>query len=202
VAIYAALAAVVLVIALGAAVRGPLSRVPENTLKFIVGVMLASFGAFWGAEGAGAIWPGADAALLVIAPAVGAYCLLLAWVLRRTRRAAAKRPELVTANGHPSPEPAAAAEPSAAEPSDAASASLAAPLAASAPAPRKKPGRLAAFGLFWYDFIVGDDWRVTAGVVILLVAIALAQPWAAAWIIAPLGLALLIPYGTWRAARR
>src|SRR5205085_7071218 len=50
--------AVVLVAAVGAAVRAPLARVPENTLKFVVGIMLTAFGTFWGAEGAGAHWPG------------------------------------------------------------------------------------------------------------------------------------------------
>ena len=40
-------------------------------MKFIVGVMLTSFGIFWGAEGAGAHWPGADTALLALVPAVG-----------------------------------------------------------------------------------------------------------------------------------
>ena len=48
----------------GFAVHAPLARVPENTMKFAVGVMLTSFGIFWGAEGAGAHWPGGDAALL------------------------------------------------------------------------------------------------------------------------------------------
>ena len=46
----------------------PLARVPENSMKFSVGVMLTAFGTFWGAEGAGASWPGGDAALLVIDP--------------------------------------------------------------------------------------------------------------------------------------
>ena len=61
--------AVVVVAVAGAAVRAPLARVPENTLKFIVGIMLTAFGTFWGAEGAGAHWPGSDAALLVLVPA-------------------------------------------------------------------------------------------------------------------------------------
>jgi uncharacterized membrane protein len=52
----------------GLALRAPLSRVPENTMKFAVGVMLSSFGMFWAAEGAGARWPGGDAALLAIVP--------------------------------------------------------------------------------------------------------------------------------------
>ena len=65
----AAALAVAAVVALGVAVHAPLSRVPENAMKFGVGVMLSSFGMFWGAEGAGAHWPGCDAALLVIIPA-------------------------------------------------------------------------------------------------------------------------------------
>jgi uncharacterized membrane protein len=79
----AALAAVVVVAGVGAAVRAPLARVPENTMKFVVGVMLTSFGTFWGAEGAGAKWPGSDAALLVIVPAVAVFALgLVAWLRR------------------------------------------------------------------------------------------------------------------------
>ena len=50
--------AVALVVLAGIAVRAPLARVPENAMKFAVGVMLSSFGMFWGAEGAGASWPG------------------------------------------------------------------------------------------------------------------------------------------------
>jgi uncharacterized membrane protein len=72
-----ALAAVLLVTALGIAVRHPLSRAPENAMKFSVGVMLTSFGIFWGAEGAGASWPGGDAALLAIVPAVLVFSLAL-----------------------------------------------------------------------------------------------------------------------------
>jgi uncharacterized membrane protein len=45
-------------------------------MKFVVGVMLTGFGIFWGAEGAGVVWPGADAALLVRIPAVLAVSLL------------------------------------------------------------------------------------------------------------------------------
>ncbi len=62
--------AVLLVVLGGVAARAPLARVPENTMKFAVGVMLSSFGMFWGTEGAGARWPGGDAALLVIVPVV------------------------------------------------------------------------------------------------------------------------------------
>jgi len=75
--------AVVLVAFVGLAVKAPLARVPENTMKFVVGIMLCSFGTFWGAEGAGAKWPGSDAALLVIGPAIAAFAVLLVAALRR-----------------------------------------------------------------------------------------------------------------------
>ncbi len=59
-----AAAACALVMAIGAIVHRPLSRVPENTLKFGVGVMLSAFGLFWTGEGLGVDWPGADAAII------------------------------------------------------------------------------------------------------------------------------------------
>jgi uncharacterized membrane protein len=76
--------AVLLVVAAGVAARAPLSKVPENTMKFAVGVMLSSFGMFWGAEGAGASWPGGDAALLAIVPGVLIAANAMVWTLRRT----------------------------------------------------------------------------------------------------------------------
>src|SRR2546423_4337422 len=59
-----ALAACALVAAVGLALRRPLARVPENTLKFTVGVMLSAFGVFWTGEGLGVPWPGEDLAIL------------------------------------------------------------------------------------------------------------------------------------------
>jgi uncharacterized membrane protein len=79
----AAVAAVLLVAAIGVAVRAPLSRAPENAMKFSVGVMLTSFGIFWGSEGAGADWPGGDTALLVLVPVVLTFSLLLVRLFRR-----------------------------------------------------------------------------------------------------------------------
>jgi uncharacterized membrane protein len=64
VAILGAAVAVVLVSGAGFAARRPLTRVPENTMKFAVGALLTSFGIFWSAEGAGARWPGGDGAIL------------------------------------------------------------------------------------------------------------------------------------------
>ncbi|HEY8304865.1 MAG TPA: hypothetical protein VIG42_09810 [Solirubrobacteraceae bacterium] len=81
--------AVLLVIAAGVAARAPLARVPENTMKFAVGVMLSSFGMFWGAEGAGASWPGEEAALLAIVPGVLLAANVMVWALRRANDAAA-----------------------------------------------------------------------------------------------------------------
>ncbi|MBS1880374.1 MAG: hypothetical protein JST31_12740 [Actinobacteria bacterium] len=80
----AAAAAVLAVLGLGLAVRAPLARVPENTMKFVVGVMLCAFGTFWGAEGAGASWPGGEASL----PFLVALIALVALALVRYARAA------------------------------------------------------------------------------------------------------------------
>jgi uncharacterized membrane protein len=79
----AAAAAIAVVVAAGIAARAPLARVPENALKFAVGAMLTSFGMFWGAEGAGASWPGGDAALLAIIPGVVAASVAMVRWLRR-----------------------------------------------------------------------------------------------------------------------
>lgn len=93
-AVVGAAAAVLVVASVGFAVRGPLARVPENTLKFAVGVMLTSFGTFWGAEGVGVTWPGNDAALLVLVPVVALVAVGYTVVLRRgrTRREASLAP--------------------------------------------------------------------------------------------------------------
>jgi uncharacterized membrane protein len=83
----AAATAAVLVVVAGFVVRGPLERVPENTLKFAVGVMLSSFGIFWGAEGAGVEWPGGDLAILAVIAYVGLVSFGLTRALRRRRLA-------------------------------------------------------------------------------------------------------------------
>lgn len=61
-----ALAALAVVVLLGAALRRPVARIPENTLKFVVGVLLCAFGSFWIGEGGGIAWPGGDLFLLVL----------------------------------------------------------------------------------------------------------------------------------------
>ena len=62
-----ALAACLLVAGVGFVVHRPLAQVPENTLKFAVGVMLSAFGMFWTGEGLGVVWPGADLAIIAFA---------------------------------------------------------------------------------------------------------------------------------------
>jgi uncharacterized membrane protein len=81
--------ALVIVAGVGALVHRPLSRVPENSLKFAVGVMLSAFGVFWGGEGVGVSWPGEDLALLAL---IGFFAVLaLALVADLKRRPAVAR---------------------------------------------------------------------------------------------------------------
>lgn len=62
---------------------------------------------------------------------------------------------------------------------------------------------LKSFGAFWYDFVIGDDWLVAAGVVIsLALTYALSQTAVPAWWLVPLSLVLLLPVSLWRATRR
>ena len=75
--------AVVLVVVVAVLVHQPLSRVPENTMKFAVGLMLATFGVFWSVEGTGITWPGADVALLGIFVFLTLVSLGLVAALRR-----------------------------------------------------------------------------------------------------------------------
>lgn len=87
--------AVVLVTLAGLAAHRPLSRVPENKLKFAVGLLLTSFGTFWGAEGVGVVWPGADLMLLALLAAYG----ILAWLLVLALQGQPTRATLQSATG-------------------------------------------------------------------------------------------------------
>jgi uncharacterized membrane protein len=78
-----ALAACVVILAIGVAIHRPLARVPENTLKFGVGIMLSAFGVFWTGEGLGIAWPGQDIALAVFAVLFLAVGVATASLLRR-----------------------------------------------------------------------------------------------------------------------
>jgi uncharacterized membrane protein len=81
----AAGAALLCVVVLGVAVHGPLSRVPENWLKFAVGLMLIAYGTFWGGESVGVDWPGSDLAILVIVAYYAAVSAALVALLRSRR---------------------------------------------------------------------------------------------------------------------
>jgi uncharacterized membrane protein len=80
-----ALAACVVVLAIGAIVHRPLARVPENTLKFAVGVILCAFGVFWTGEGLGIAWPGGDLMILAFGVAFLLVGLGAAAVVRQPR---------------------------------------------------------------------------------------------------------------------
>jgi len=84
-AIGGAAAAVVVVAATGFLVHQPLTRVPENAMKFAVGLMLTTFGIFWAGEGIGIDWPGSDAAILAILAFMTLYSLTIVRWLGRDR---------------------------------------------------------------------------------------------------------------------
>jgi len=142
--------------------------VPENTLKFVVGVLATVFGLFWAGEGAGGGWPFADAALLpLLALVVATSVALVAWLKRRIK----VRPLR-------------------------ASSTKAAPTEASATpsAPAKKPNAiiraLRGFLIFAYEFVIGDDW-VTALVIF-------AATWASAFAgvtVLAITFVLVLPFG-------
>lgn len=102
-AIVGAGAAAVLVAGLGVLLRRPLARIPENTLKYGVGLLLASFGTFWSIGGLSAItgrdlsWPGSDWAILALIAVWFALSRLLIVVLPKIRRTiVTSPPEAVT----------------------------------------------------------------------------------------------------------
>lgn len=78
-----AIAALVLVVLLGIWLHRPLANVPENALKFGVGVLLAAFGTFWVGEGVHLVWPGADWAILSLILSYFVIAHLLVWVCRQ-----------------------------------------------------------------------------------------------------------------------
>ena len=99
-AIGAAIAGILVILA-GVIIRAPLTKVPENTLKFIVGIMLTSFGTFWGGEGFGVSWPLSDAFIPVLAALYLLASFILVMILRqrkqrRVAEANADQPALTT----------------------------------------------------------------------------------------------------------
>ncbi len=84
-ALGAALAGILVILA-GVIIRAPLTKVPENTLKFIVGIMLTSFGTFWGGEGFGVSWPLSDAFIPVLAALYLLASFILVMILRQRKQ--------------------------------------------------------------------------------------------------------------------
>jgi uncharacterized membrane protein len=175
--------AVLTVVAAGLAARAPLARVPENTLKLIVGVMLSSFGMFWGAEGAGAQWPWGDAALLAIIPGVLAVALVISTAMRRVAMrqnanpASVEQPETTPAETRP------------------------VALAEIRPAGGMDITRIWRLPLAAWELMLGDDWRTTIGVALALAATAIvAGAGVAAWWVMPAAVFGLLALSIRRAA--
>ena len=168
----AAIAAVMIVCAAGFALRAPLAKVPENTLKFAVGILLTSFGIFWGAEGSagsGSKWPGDNWAVLALIAGVGAFAFLIVYILKSLhRKERVVKPAVSPTVKHVKV--------------------------------RSKPIQLTkSFLDFWIDFIVGDDWRIAVGVVIGFVITASISVSALTWAIIPIFVAASLSYSLSRA---
>jgi hypothetical protein len=163
----AAISAVVVVTIAGFALAKPLSRVPENAMKFSVGILLTSFGIFWGAEGSGAKWPGDNWAVLGLIAFVSVLSLALVIYLKAKRG---------RQNNEALAEMSEFAEKVILEP--------------------KSGGFIngaRAFVDFWYDFIIGDDWTIAAGIVIAFFGTEwLAGSTGQSWYLVPIATALLI----------
>ncbi len=167
--------AILMVVAAGVAARAPLARVPENTLKFAVGVMLSSFGMFWGAEGAGASWPGGDAALLAIVPGVLIVAIAMSKTVARTPAQTLRthRPRRPGDGRHSRPGEGG-----------------------------RMTTRVRGFLLAVWEFVVGDDWRTAIGVALALALTALvAAAGVSAWWVMPLAVFGLLARSIRRAAR-
>src|SRR5580692_10053036 len=85
-AVAGALIALLIVGGAGVAFRSPLTRVPENAMKYVVGIMLTSFGSFYAGEGIGVHWWGDDLSLLVLIATYGLASIAFVWFLRRPSR--------------------------------------------------------------------------------------------------------------------
>lgn len=173
---YAALLAALLVAVAGFALRKPLARVPENTLKFIVGIMLTAFGIFWAGEGAGADWPAKDVAILgnAIFLLVVSYILISLLKMRKAKQTV-KVPAVVEFD------------------------ELDAETVLEDRGFRKV---IRDFGIFWYDFLIGDDLIGTAIVLAGLEATyLLTHNGTNAWWLMPFAVAILLPVNLFRVTR-
>ena len=178
----AALSAVVVVAAGGFALRKPLARVPENKMKYVVGIMLTSFGIFWGAEGAGAEWPHADLSILGILIFMVVVTQVLIYILKRRKDVQVVRV--------PSGDIADVADFDEAD-------------VEAIMEDRGVIKLIKDFGYFWYDFLIGDDLIGTAIVLAAMEATYLLHHHANsnAWYVLPIAVALLLPVNLFRVTR-
>ena len=172
-----ALSAVLIVAVSGALLRKPLARVPENTMKYVVGIMLTSFGIFWGAEGAGAIWPHTDASLLVIVPFMVLISQALVFILKARKAALApsESVQIIEADD------------------------LDAETVLEDTGVKKV---LKDFAYFWYDFLIGDD-IIGFGIVIagLVFTNLFVGGKVNAWWLMPVAVTILLPINLLRVTR-
>jgi uncharacterized membrane protein len=167
----------------GFALAKPLSKVPENTMKFSVGILLTSFGIFWGAEGSrgsDAKWPGDNWAVLGLIAFVTFTSFVLVAIMKRAK-AREVRSEI-----H-------------AQIVDLSDIDQEIIL-------EKESGSfvqfLKSFGAFWYDFIIGDDWRIAAGIVLsFFLTHAITPSLAIGWYVIPVATISLISYSLARVVR-
>ena len=178
----AALSAVLVTAAGGFALRKPLARVPENKMKYVVGIMLTSFGIFWGAEGAGAEWPHADLSILGILLFMLVVTQTLIYVLKRQKdRQVVRVPSSDVAGVKDFDE-------------------------ADAEGILEHRGVIKLvkdFGYFWYDFLIGDDLIGTAIVLAAMEATYLLHHHSNsnAWYVLPIAVAFLLPVNLFRVTR-
>jgi hypothetical protein len=175
----AALVAVAIVTAAGFALRKPLARVPENTLKFSVGIMLTAFGIFWGVEGvAGADqkWPGDNWAIAGLIVCVTVLAQLLVAILKSIRSRVLNETEksLIVESLE---------------------------VQKLGPVRNRSTRAVISFTKFWVDFIVGDDWRIAAGITFAFAATAVTKGSAITWGILPTFVALSLTYSLSRVVR-
>ena len=172
----AAISAVVIVTIAGFALAKPLSRVPENAMKFSVGILLTSFGIFWGAEGSGAKWPGDNWAVLGLIVFVSVFSFALVIYLKRQRSGQENY--------------------SLDEMSEFAEEVILGPQMGGFIKGVK------AFGDFWYDFIIGDDWTIAAGIVIAFFGTEwLKGSTGQSWYLLPVATFLLVSNSLWKVTK-
>ena len=184
----AAICAVVIVVIVGAALRAPLARVPENSMKFGVGILLTAFGIFWGAEGcAGGTkkWPGDNWAILVLICGVATVSYFLVVILKKVRwDSNTKTPASRAVETPPVTEMLVVSDTNLA----------------------MKSGKIVevtrSFIAFWIDFIVGDDWRMALGVVLSFAITAIATQSIFLWGTVPLFVTFALAYSLSREVRK